>query len=113
MEIVDLTYIREMSGDNQKIIKEMITIFLEQIPEFLDEMNSCNSNKDWHNLGLIAHKAKSSVAIMGMEKQSNDLKTLELLAKEEKDTEKYLQIIQTFEEDCKKAEEELQLIMNT
>ena len=62
---------------------------------------------------MIAHKAKSSVAIMGMEKQSNDLKTLELLAKEEKDTEKYLQIIQTFEEDCKKAVEELRLITNT
>ena len=113
MEIIDLTYICEMSGDNQKIIKEMITIFLEQIPEFLDEMNSCHSSKDWHNLGMIAHKAKSSVAIMGMEKQSNDLKTLELLAKEEKDTEKYLQIIQTFEEDCKKAEKELRLIINT
>ena len=113
MEIIDLTYIREMSGDNQKIIKEMITIFLEQIPEFLDEMNSCHSSKDWHNLGMIAHKAKSSVAIMGMEKQSNDLKTLEILAKEEKDTEKYLPIIQTFEEDCKKAEEELRLIINT
>ena len=113
MEIVDLTYIREMSGDSQDIIKEMIQIFLEQVPEFLEEMNSCHSREDWHNLGMIAHKAKSSVAIMGMTKESDDLRTLEILAREGKEAEKYLPIIESFEESCNKAVKELKIVLNT
>ena len=113
MEIVDLTYIREMAGDSQDIIKEMINIFLDQLPEFLEEMNGCHSREDWHNLGMIAHKAKSSVAIMGMHKEADDLKTLELLAKDGKNTEKYFPIIQSFEESCSKAVEELKLVLNS
>lgn len=99
-----------MSGDNKNIIIEMITIFVSQVPEFIEELNYCYEKADWYNLSMIAHKAKSSVGIMGMARQAEALKELELLAKNQKETDKYKDIIQLFIEDCKIAVEELESI---
>ena len=109
-KIIDLAYLLDVAGDNQDIIKEMITIFISQVPEFIEEMNSCYKKADWYNLSMIAHKAKSSVAIMGMNSQANALKELELLAKDQKEIEKYEDIISQFTADCKIAVMELESV---
>lgn len=80
-KITDLSYLKEMSGNDNSIIKEMIDIFLEQIPEFEEEISNHFKAKDWYELGAIAHKAKSSVRTMGMEKSGNCLEQLEHLSK--------------------------------
>ena len=105
--MVDLSYVTDMAEGNNEIVFEMIDVFIGQVPEFIKEMNSCFEKKDWYNLGMIAHKAKSSVAILGMEDQSGNLKELELLAKEEKEPERYAGIIHEFEKNCQLAIEEL------
>ncbi len=110
--ITDLSYIREMAGDSKDILVEMITIFVSQVPEFIEELNSCYEKADWYNLSMIAHKAKSSVSIMGMNNQAEALKELELLAKDQKEIDKYKGIIQQFIKDCKIAVEELESIKN-
>lgn len=109
-KIIDLTYLLDIAGDNKSIIKEMITIFVSQVPEFIEEMNSCYKKNDWYNLSMIAHKAKSSVAIMGMNSQANALKDLELLAKDQKNIDKYEGIINQFTADCKIAVTELESV---
>ncbi len=112
-KIVDLSYVKGMASGNMDLIKEMIDIFISQVPEFLEDMKTYHDKKDWYNLGLVAHKAKSSVAVMGMERQAAALKNLEMLAKEEKDVDKYIDIINIFKEDCQKAIQELEIIKNT
>ena len=111
--IVDLSYIQGMAGGSMDLVKEMIVIFIGQIPDFLDEMKSCFHKKDWYNLGLIAHKAKSSVAVMGMEGLATDLKDLEILTKEGKEIEEYERLIESFENQTKKAIQELNEILKS
>ena len=111
--IIDLTYVKGMAGGSMDLVREMINIFISQIPEFLEEMRSCHDKKDWYHLGLIAHKAKSSVAVMGMEQQAMDLKEMEALAKEAKDTDRYAAMIDKFEKNCYQAIEELNRIKNS
>ncbi|WP_462317739.1 Hpt domain-containing protein [Marinilabilia sp.] len=56
---------------------------MEQIPEFTEGLDQSFSEKRWLDVAAIAHKAKSSVISMGMEELgNNDLKNLELAAKE-------------------------------
>ena len=112
-KIIDLTYVKGMAGGSMDLVKEMIDIFIGQIPEFLSEMRSCYEKEDWYHLGLIAHKAKSSVAVMGMERQAMDLRELEKLAKEARETERYEGMIDAFEENCNRAIEELKTIRNS
>ncbi|HYW95748.1 MAG TPA: Hpt domain-containing protein [Bacteroidales bacterium] len=104
----DLSYLRSMSGDSVELIQEMIDIFTEQVEEFKVELQAYLDRKDYEALGKLAHKAKSSVAIMGMDDLAKDLKELELLAKNGEKQEKYKVYIDRFKTDCTEAVHELE-----
>lgn len=112
-KLVDLSYVRAMAGDSMDLVNEMINIFISQVPGFISDMKSCHQDKNWTQLGLIAHKAKSSAAVMGMEKQASSLKDLELKSKDGIDAEQYSEYIRSFENDCQAAIIELQDILNS
>jgi HPt (histidine-containing phosphotransfer) domain-containing protein len=104
---VDLSYLREMSGGNQSLVLEMIDIFKSQVKEFTEGLETHYENKEFEQLGRLAHKAKSSISIMGLNDLATDLKTLELLAKAGERQEKYLQIIDKFKFETLEAVTEL------
>ena len=80
---IDLSYLESISEGNSEIINELITIFIEQVPEFTEGFDEGLTQKDWSKIAAVAHKAKSSVMSMGINNLgNNDLKNLELLAKQ-------------------------------
>ena len=105
--ITDLTYLSNTAGGNPEIIKEMIDIFIEQVKEYIRDMQKFLDEKDYMALGRLAHKSKSSVAIMGMNELAADLKTLELMAKEGKEIETYPSLVEKFVKQCEIAITEL------
>lgn len=108
--ITDLTYLNNMSGGSPEIVKEMIGIFIEQANEYVRDMRVHLDNKDYLALGKLAHKAKSSISIMGMTELATDMKTLELLTKEDKDVETYPGYVEKFITQTKVAMDELKEI---
>jgi HPt (histidine-containing phosphotransfer) domain-containing protein len=106
--ITDLSYLSSMSGGNPDIINEMITIFTDQTNEYIVDIQKLLNEKNYIALGKLAHKAKSSVAIMGMNDLAADLKSLELLTKDSQDIELYPGYVEKFIKQCKIAIEELQ-----
>ncbi len=107
---VNLSYLEGMTGGSPELVREMIDIFISQIPEFISEMKTLHEKKDWKSLGLLAHKAKSSVAIMGMDQQAGELKQLEQLTREGLETESYASYIDRFEHTCLRAIDELKSV---
>ncbi len=80
---IDLSYLEGIADGDKDIIKELIEIFLDQMPEFTDGFQESLKDRNWIKIAAIAHKAKSSVITMGMEQLGNvDLKNLELAAKQ-------------------------------
>jgi HPt (histidine-containing phosphotransfer) domain-containing protein len=96
-----------MAGGNPEIIKEMIHIFIDQVQDYIKDMRKYLEEKDYLSLGKLAHKSKSSVAIMGMNDLAAELKILELLAKESKEIEKYPSMVDNFIRQCEAAITEL------
>jgi HPt (histidine-containing phosphotransfer) domain-containing protein len=94
--ITDLNYLKSMSGSDPNFIREMIDLFREQIDEYKLIMPELLEKKDYESLSKIAHKAKSSVAVMGMTEVADLLKELELLAQEEIDVERYESLVAHF-----------------
>jgi HPt (histidine-containing phosphotransfer) domain-containing protein len=94
--ITDLTYLNNMSGGSPEIVKEMIGIFIEQANEYVRDMQLHLDNKDYLALGKLAHKAKSSISIMGMTDLAADMKTLELLTKDNNEVETYPAFVEKF-----------------
>ena len=103
----DLSYLLSTSDGNIDIINEMIDIFTSQIKEIAEEMVRFKFEKDYEKLSNLAHKAKSSVAIMGMKGLAQDLKELELMAKDRINSDLYQSYISKFIKETEEAVKEL------
>lgn len=80
---INLTYLESISDGSKEMIEELISIFIEQIPEFTQDFKDGLAQKNWKKIAAVAHKAKSSVLSMGINELGNqDLKNLELVAKQ-------------------------------
>lgn len=93
-------YLENVTGGDRDIRDEIVAIFRDQIPEFITEMKQLNENRKYPELGLLAHKAKGSVTVMGMEETSKMLKTFELQAKAGVNPTDYQVFIERFEADA-------------
>ena len=106
--ITDLNYLKTMSGGDSNFIREMIELFREQIDEYRQQMPELLRSGNYDGLSKMAHKAKSSVSVMGMNQVADLLKELELLALEGKQVKRYEGMIQEFLDQSQLAIEELQ-----
>ncbi|MBN2349818.1 MAG: Hpt domain-containing protein [Bacteroidales bacterium] len=104
----NLTYLRDMSAGNKDLVREMIEIFISQVKEFTIGMDDLLAKKDYLQLGKLAHKAKSSISIMGLNDLAADLKTLENMTKEGKDNDLYKKIVENFKVETNNAIIELE-----
>ena len=85
-----------MSGGDAAFIREMIDLFREQVDEYKQLMPELLRNKDYDSLSKMAHKAKSSVAVMGMKNVADLLKDLELLASKAEEVDRYESLVNEF-----------------
>ena len=106
-KFINTEYLDSVSGGDPDIICEIVTLFKEQSVEISNEMKSLLEAKNYKSLGLLAHKAKSSVSIMGMDELAVMLKTFELQAREEKETHLYETYVSRFQKDTRAAITEL------
>jgi len=106
-KFINTEYLDSVSGGDNEIIREIVEMFGEQVIEIYNQMKSLLAQKNYPALGMLAHKAKSSVAIMGMESLALMLKTFELQAKEGLESEKYESYINRFAYEGGEAVKEL------
>ncbi len=79
-EYIHTEQIDDISGGDIEFKKELIEIFLDQIPEFVSNMTTFFDNKNWAMLAREAHKAKSSALTFGMDEAGTLLKNIQLHA---------------------------------
>jgi len=107
-EYINLDYLESVAGGDKDTIKELYVLFKDQVKEIAEEMKKLFDLKDFYNLGLLAHKAKSSVAILGMEELAALLKKFELQAKNSEEPEKYLFYIDQYIHNTAQAVKEME-----
>ncbi len=105
----DLSYLEAMTEGDKGLIQELIGIFSTQVREYIAQMRKFLAEQNWSELSKLAHKAKSTVAIMGMKDLAEQLKQLELLAKHQEKTGTYAEYIDHFASECREALTELKL----
>jgi HPt (histidine-containing phosphotransfer) domain-containing protein len=111
-KFIKMDYLDSVSGGDPDIINEILTMFKDQAVEIYNEMISHYSLKNYSSLGSLAHKAKSSVSIMGMEDLALMLKTFEYQARDGKESEKYESYIERFKVETDTAVLELEDLVN-
>lgn len=77
--LYDLSSLKAMSHGDNGFIKKMISLFIEQIEQYLVQIQEANSKHDYDTISKITHKLKSSAGSMGIVSIKNEIKELELL----------------------------------
>lgn len=109
MAFTNLEYLRMITEGDTESVREIIVLFMDQVPEFIENMNKHLAEKEYGKLGNEAHKAKSSVMIMGMEDLGHDLKALQLDTINGTGVDTYAPLVHRFEVECLAAVEELKI----
>jgi PAS domain S-box-containing protein len=63
--VIDLSNLRMTSKTQPELVNRIVNLFLSETPKSMEEFQKFAAEKDWQNLMKIAHKMKSSFAIVG------------------------------------------------
>jgi HPt (histidine-containing phosphotransfer) domain-containing protein len=64
--IVDLSFLKDLSGENDEFAKEMIHLFISETTFQMDALESAYKNSDYNELNRTVHKMLSSFSSMGI-----------------------------------------------
>lgn len=93
---VNLDYLLSIGQGDAKFKNDLIDIFREQIPKLAEQLKKALLDKNYSELSAIAHKAKSSVAMLGIVTLKSQMELLENKARKGDDPERYPQLVDDF-----------------
>jgi HPt (histidine-containing phosphotransfer) domain-containing protein len=74
---LDLSYLKEMSGDSAEFMVEMLEAFQKQTPITMDELEKAIDAKDWKTASEAAHKIKPTFYYVGREDVRDHMQEIE------------------------------------
>jgi HPt (histidine-containing phosphotransfer) domain-containing protein len=77
---LDLTYLSELAEGNQEFIKEVLEIFIKEVPEDLEALQQAIKEAEYRQIKDISHKLKSSIILTGLGSLRPYLQEMERLA---------------------------------
>ena len=80
-KLYDLNMIRSVSGGDEAFIKKMILLFIETVPQNVQELVDATSHKNWEQVAKMAHKLKSTIDSMGIRSLHDQIRKVEQQAK--------------------------------
>jgi HPt (histidine-containing phosphotransfer) domain-containing protein len=82
---LDLSYLSEMSGDSPEFMIEMIDMFKQQTPIYLDDLKKAIDAQDWSRTASCAHKMKPTFAYVGRDDAKEHMQWIEHHARDQQD----------------------------
>ena len=86
-------------GNDKESLKEMIQIFLDTLPEALSNLRKSMEKEDWDSVKKIAHSTKSNIDMLEVQSSFYKIKEIEMLAKEQNETEKIPDLLEEIEKE--------------
>jgi len=66
MALVSFTEIEKITGGNPQVMKELLGIFVKQNGANVQDIEKLFAAQNWNDLKKMAHKLKSSLALVGL-----------------------------------------------
>jgi hypothetical protein len=80
--LYDLTMVQSVSGGDEGFIKKMVALFIETVPQNMEDLKSALQAENWEQVGKTAHKLKSTIDSMGIKSIRQEIRTVEANAKQ-------------------------------
>ncbi len=110
---IDLTYLKNVSNNNQKFIDDMLAAFLISIPKSINEITTYVNDKDLVGLARAIHKLKPSLTLIGMNTTREKALELEEMVKQQIETDKLFSIAAEICQELDEALQELCLLVKS
>ena len=75
-KLYNLSQVKLVLGDDQQMLGNMITIFLNETPIMLKALNENCESKNYDEVKFYAHKLKSSIDLFQIDGIQNDIREL-------------------------------------
>ena len=82
---LDLSYLRDMSGDSAEFMIEMIDMFKLQTPLYIADLEGAINAQEWEKAAGFAHKIKPTLSYVGREDARGLLQQIENSARQMQD----------------------------
>ncbi len=82
-KLYDLSMVQSIAGGDMGFIKKMVALFIETVPQNVQELIGNMRQENWQQVGKMAHKLKSTVDSMGIKSVHDDIRTIESNAKQQ------------------------------
>jgi PAS domain S-box-containing protein len=97
--LYDLNYLHQVSGGNKEFINEMVSIFIQSIPELLKQIEGETEAKNWARVKALLHQLKPSFVLMGAQAVKDEIVLAEELTFEN-ESEKHSQTLRNLLTKC-------------
>lgn len=84
---INLAAIEEVSGGDQDLTIDIISMFLQGAPELLSEIQVNLNNENHEGIASVAHKLKPMFAYVGVMTVKEDLEKIEIQSRQEEPLE--------------------------
>lgn len=108
----DLSYLNQVFQGNQVMINQIISMFVKQVPSYIEEMENCVMRMDLGGLHPLAHKAKSSIAMLGLKDMEELILNIEHKSKNGLDFNELPDLVNQVSKECQSIKVELESLLN-
>jgi HPt (histidine-containing phosphotransfer) domain-containing protein len=113
-QIVDLSYLTELSGDDPAYLREVVSIFLSSVPQNLEHLSELvREGTNREAICKTAHGLKSSFGVVRVKGFLERLAEIEDLASGSNGQEDLQRVMRSLNTDFRRAQQELQAMIDT
>lgn len=105
--IYNLDKINEMAEGDEDFINSVISVFLEEVPQDLEDLETALNQQNHEKVYKLAHKIKPNVDLLGMEQTRAAALQMETLGKTKASIAEIQQIFPTLKKDIHQVVSEL------
>ncbi len=95
--LYDLAMIHSVSGGDDAFIKKMIRLFIQTVPQNVQELVEAAANENWEQVSKMAHKLKSTIDSMGIRSIHDVIRAVEMHAKNRDQLERIPELVKQVE----------------
>lgn len=104
--------LKEMCGDDQDFINEMIGVFLDNNLKYLESANEAFSQSDWKSLKSNVHKIKPSILLMRIDSLKEAILNLNEFSGQEINIEKIPDLMELLNNDLNEVFDQMKKDFN-
>lgn len=105
--IYNLDKINEMADGDEDFVNSVISVFLEEVPQDLEDLENALNQQNHDQVYKLAHKIKPNVDLLGMEQTREAALKMETLGKNEASISEILEIFPALKKDINQVVSEL------